>query len=68
MMITIEDKISLINMKIEFWRSRLQESISLSETLEIQGDPIKITMNNQDITDYTNIINSLENILDELNA
>lgn len=67
-MITIEDKISLINMKIEFWRSRLQESISLSEPLEIQGDPIKITMNNQDITDYTNIINSLENILDELNA
>lgn len=68
MMITIEDKISLINMKIEFWRSRLQESISSLEPLEIQGDPIKITMNNQDITDYTNIINSLENILDELNA
>ena len=67
-MITIEEKISLINMKIEFWRSRLQESISSLEPLEIQGDPIKITMNNQDITDHTNIINSLENILDELNA
>lgn len=67
-MITKEDKVYLINYKLDFWRERLQESIESSGFLESHGDQVKIDMNNQDITDYTNIINSLENILDELNA
>jgi hypothetical protein len=67
-MITKEDKVYLINYKIDFWRERLQESNNSVGTLESHGDQIKIDMNNQDIIDYSNIIMSLENILDELNA
>lgn len=67
-MITKEDKVYLINYKIDFWRERLQESINSVGPLESHGDQIKIDMNNQDIIDYSNIIMSLENILDELNA
>jgi penicillin-binding protein-related factor A (putative recombinase) len=67
-MIAKEDKIYLINYKIDFWRERLQESINSVSFLENHGDQIKIDMNNQDIIDYSNIIMSLENILDELNA
>lgn len=67
-MITKEDKIYLINYKIDFWRERLQESTNSVGPLESHGDQIKIDMNNQDIIDYSNIIMSLENILDELNA
>lgn len=67
-MITKEDKVYLINYKLDFWRERLQESINSVEPLASHGDQLKIEMNNQDIIDYTNIISSMENILDELDA
>lgn len=67
-MITKEDKVYLINYKLDFWRQRLQESIDAASFLENNGNRVKIDMNNQDITDYSNMITSLENILDDLNA
>jgi hypothetical protein len=59
-MLSNTDKISLINLKLEFWNARLQESINAIETLNGLGNQFKIDGNASDIDNYGKIIQVLE--------
>ena len=66
MMITNEEKLELINLKLSFWQERLQESNSFIASLEELGNQEKIESNALDIQDYARKISILESIKTEL--
>lgn len=59
-MINYEERMYLINLKLEFWRERLKESNNSIGPLYAQGDQSKIDGNLLDINNYTSIISELE--------
>lgn len=59
-MINEEEKIYLINLKLNFWKERLLESNQAAPLLDELGDQVKINSNVSDIDKYTKIIESLE--------
>lgn len=59
-MITNEDKIYLINLKLDFWKERLLESNQAIPVLNDLGNQLKIESNLKDISKYTEIIAVLE--------
>jgi hypothetical protein len=59
-MINYEDKIYLINLKIDFWTQRLQESRNAVVILKDLGNQIKIDKNLLDIDNYSKVILALE--------
>ena len=59
-MINYEERMYLINLKLEFWRERLKESNNSIVPLYAQGDQSKIDGNLLDINNYTSIISELE--------
>jgi hypothetical protein len=59
-MLSNTDKVSLINLKLEFWNARLQESINAIEALNGLGNQFKIDGNASDIDNYGKIIQVLE--------
>jgi len=65
-MISYQDKLYLINLKLDFWRDRLQESNDAKTMLKELNNQLKIDSNLSDITKYTNIIMSLEEQLEAL--
>jgi hypothetical protein len=65
-MISHQDKLYLINLKLDFWRDRLQESNDAKTMLKELNNQLKIDSNLSDITKYTNIIMSLEEQLEAL--
>jgi len=63
-----DEKINEIERRLNFWQERLEESKNASNFLNELNDSIKINMNKEDIINFTNIINSLQNALDELKS
>jgi hypothetical protein len=59
-MINYEDKIYLINLKIDFWTQRLEESRNSMSILNDLGNQIKIDSNLLDIDNYSKVILALE--------
>jgi hypothetical protein len=59
-MINYDDKIYLINLKIDFWTQRLQESRNAVVILKDLGNQIKIDSNLLDIDNYSKVILALE--------
>lgn len=59
-MINYEDKIYLINLKIDFWRQRLEESRNAIGILKDLGNQVKIDSNLLDIDNYSKITLALE--------
>jgi hypothetical protein len=55
-----EDKIYLIDLKLDFWNARLEESTSAIDNLNSLGNQFKIDGNMSDIENYTKIIQALE--------
>lgn len=58
-MITNDDKMYLIDLKIDFWEQRLQESNSSIPVLNDLGHQAKIESNLLDIDNYARIIEAL---------
>ena len=58
-MISNEEKLYLINLKLDFWAERLQESNIAKQALNILGDQGKIEENIIDIDNYARIIEAL---------
>ena len=58
-MISNEDKLYLINLKLDFWAERLQESNMAKQALKILGNQGKIEENIIDIDNYARIIEAL---------
>lgn len=59
-MIINEEKLSIVNLKLSFWRQRLEESNNAILTLNNLGDQFKIDGNALDIEKYSKIIEALE--------
>jgi hypothetical protein len=59
-MINNEDKLYLINLKLDFWKERLLESNQAIPVLNDLGNQLKIESNLKDINKYTEIIALLE--------
>lgn len=59
-MINKDEKLYVIDLKLDFWRSRLQESKDAVSFLNDLNNQVKIDSNLSDIDKYTNIIISLE--------
>lgn len=59
-MITNTEKIELVQLKINFWTERLQESLAAVEVLNGIGNQFKIDGNNSDIDKYNKFIQALE--------
>lgn len=59
-MINYEDKIYLINLKIDFWTQRLEESRNAIDILKDLGNQVKIDSNSLDIDNYSKVILALE--------
>lgn len=59
-MIINEEKLSIVNLKLSFWRQRLEESNNAIPTLDSLGDQFKIDGNALDIEKYSKIIEALE--------
>jgi hypothetical protein len=60
MMINDQDKLCLINLKLDFWRERLQENNNAVLSLNDLGNQSKIEGTVLDIDRYTKIIQALE--------
>jgi hypothetical protein len=58
-MLNNEEKIYLIDLKIDFWNTRLDESIKAKPILNNLGNQGKIEENIVDIDNYARIIESL---------
>ena len=58
-MINNEDKLYLINLKLNFWAERLKESNNSIQVLDDLGNQSKIDGNLLDIDRYTKIIEDL---------
>lgn len=59
-MINDEEKLYIINLKLDFWKERLLESNQAIPVLNDLGNQLKIDSNLQDINRYTEIIALLE--------
>ena len=59
-MINDQDKLYLINLKLDFWRERLQENNNAVLSLNDLGNQSKIEDTLLDIDRYTKIIQALE--------
>lgn len=59
-MITNEEKLYLVNLKLAFWQDRLQESNNAIPILNNLGNQIKIDSNLLDIDNYSRVILALE--------
>ena len=59
-MISYEDKLYLINLKLDFWAERLKQSNNSIQLLNDLGNRSKIEGNFLDIDRYTRIIEALE--------
>ena len=59
-MMNNQEKIYLINLKLNFWRERLQDSNNAILPLNDLGNQSKIDGNLTDIDKYTKIIEALE--------
>ena len=59
-MITNEEKLYLVNLKLDFWQDRLQESNNAIPILNNLGNQIKIDSNLLDIDNYSRVILALE--------
>jgi hypothetical protein len=59
-MINNEEKVDIINFKLDFWKERLMESNQAIPVLNNLGNQLKIDSNLQDIVKYTEIIALLE--------
>lgn len=60
-MLSNNEKIDFLNLKLDFYKSRLEESLGYVESLEAIGDSIKIEMNQKDIEEYGIYISVIEN-------
>ena len=58
-MINNQDKLYLINLKLDFWAERLKESNNSIQVLDDLGNQSKIDGNLLDIDRYTKIIEDL---------
>ena len=61
-----EDKLYLINLKLDFWRQRLKESVEAIDFLNELGNQVKIDDNMLYINNCEKIILSFENELSRL--
>jgi hypothetical protein len=59
-MINNEDKLYILNLKLDFWKVRLQESLGVVDMLNEIGNQVKIDSNRLDIDKYSRIIKALE--------
>ena len=59
-MITNEEKLYLVNLKLAFWQDRLQESNNAIPIINNLGNQIKIDSNLLDIDNYSRVILALE--------
>ena len=59
-MMNNEEKLYLINLKLDFWRERLQESTDSMAMLNSLGNQVKIDSTLSNITNYTSAIEALE--------
>jgi hypothetical protein len=65
-MLSDQEKIEFLTLRLSFYRDRLSESIGSISTLENLGNEIKIQMNQEDINKYNLFINLLTNELQAL--
>jgi hypothetical protein len=65
-MLSDQEKIEFLTLKLSFYRDRLSESIGTISTLENLGNEIKIQMNQEDINKYNLFIDLLTNELQAL--
>jgi hypothetical protein len=65
-MLSDQEKIEFLTLKLSFYRDRLSESIGSIATLENLGNEIKIQMNQEDINKYNLFIDLLTNELQAL--
>jgi len=65
-MLSDQEKIEFLTLKLSFYRDRLSESIGSIATLENLGKEIKIQMNQEDINKYNLFIDLLTNELQAL--
>ncbi len=65
-MLSDQEKIEFLTLKLSFYRDRLSESIGSISTLENLGNEIKIQMNQEDINKYNLFIDLLTNELQAL--
>ena len=61
-----QEKLYLINLKLDFWRERLQDSNNAISILNDLGNQSKIDSNLLDIDRYTKIIEALDKELQSL--
>jgi len=59
-MITNEEKLYLVNLKLAFWQERLQESNNAIPILNDLENQIKIDSNLLDIDNYSRVVLALE--------
>jgi len=59
-MMTNEEKIDLIQLRLDFWTARLQESLAAINMLNDLGNQLKIDSNSLDIDKYNRFIQALE--------
>lgn len=57
---TNEEKIDLIQLRLDFWTTRLQESLAAINMLNDLGNQLKIDSNSLDIDKYNRFIQALE--------
>lgn len=57
---TNEEKIDLIQLRLDFWTARLQESLDAIDMLNDLGNQLKIDSNSLDIDKYNRFIQALE--------
>ena len=57
---TNEEKIDLIQLRLDFWTARLQESLAAINMLNDLGNQLKIDSNSLDIDKYNRFIQALE--------
>ena len=65
-MLSDQEKIEFLTLRLSFYRDRLSESIGSISTLESLGNEIKIQMNQEDINKYNLFIDLLTNELQAL--
>jgi hypothetical protein len=60
-MLSNNEKIEFLKLKLDFYKDRLQESLSCVDHLEESNNQLKIEINESDIIKYENYIINLEN-------
>jgi hypothetical protein len=64
--LSIEEKLILINHKLQFWNERLNESLEAIDFLKNYKNQLKIDMNSQSIEDIKAIVKALQKELDNI--